>query len=236
MLAMPCFATVASIESVIGLLPIEWRRQLKQATSKQSLKEYVFELLEICAAQPGGFTALLKAVRFYDGGTLQLQALVEELGKLKLQESLPGTETCRANVPARTRLFTGRETELAKLRTALTESRAAAICAVHGMGGVGKTTLATEYVHRYGALYGVIGWFRLADETVKADPAITGTSVRMAAGYAALARELGLVVAVVVAVAVARRTSHGRKGELPDRPAGGAGRADGAERLATGVR
>jgi hypothetical protein len=155
-LALPCFATVASIESVIGLLSVEWRTQIKQASGKQSLKEYVFELLEMCATREGGFSVLLEAVRFYDGGTHQYAALIGKLVNLGLRDSFP--TTCWTNVPPCLMVFAGRDTELEQLHDALTTGGGrAAICAIHGMGGVGKTNVPTEYVHRYRDLYGIVG-------------------------------------------------------------------------------
>jgi hypothetical protein len=53
-------------------------------------------------------------------------------------------------------LFVGRENEFRQLARALTPGSGAAVgvhAAVTGMGGVGKTHLAIEYVHRYGHLY-----------------------------------------------------------------------------------
>ena len=84
------------------------------------------------------------------------------------------------NVPARNPSFTGREEQLARIRQALTgEGGRAAIQALHGMGGVGKTQLAIEYAHRHSGDYDVTWWLDSENTAL------------MTQQYANLAAELG---------------------------------------------
>jgi tetratricopeptide (TPR) repeat protein len=61
-------------------------------------------------------------------------------------------------IPARPARFTGRVDQLAELRAALTGDTPAVVQAVHGMGGVGKTTLALEYAHHHAGDYDIAWW------------------------------------------------------------------------------
>jgi len=63
-------------------------------------------------------------------------------------------------IPARPIRFTGRDDQLAALRAALLAHQPAAVQAVHGMGGVGKTTFALEYAHRHALDYDIAWWIR----------------------------------------------------------------------------
>ncbi|MEV6110357.1 tetratricopeptide repeat protein [Streptomyces sp. NPDC051940] len=95
-----------------------------------------------------------------------------------------------SNLPrAATSLFLGRDRALARLRAALTSKGDAAITqahAVHGLGGVGKSTLALQYAHRYRAEYNVVWWITaespdhidasLAALAVRLDPVWAGTA------------------------------------------------------------
>ena len=77
--------------------------------------------------------------------------------------------------------FTGREDALSELRLALTSGEPAAWKqAAFGMGGVGKTQLAVEYIYRHKPDYRIIWWIH------SEEPAT------MAADYAGLADDLDL--------------------------------------------
>jgi hypothetical protein len=62
------------------------------------------------------------------------------------------------NIPARNPGFTGREQLLAAVREALAAGDKAVVRALHGMWGVGKTQLATEYAHRFSDSYDIAWW------------------------------------------------------------------------------
>ncbi len=67
------------------------------------------------------------------------------------------------NVPARLARFTRREELLDALHGQLNYRGTASVCAVHGLGGVGKTALALEYVHRHAGDFDVVWWLPAED-------------------------------------------------------------------------
>ena len=76
--------------------------------------------------------------------------------------------------------FTGRFEALDSLQRQLGAGTNAAITAVAGMGGIGKTTLAAEYCHRFRWRYAGVWWVRAEQEPV------------MLADLAALGERLGI--------------------------------------------
>ncbi|GIE84633.1 FxSxx-COOH system tetratricopeptide repeat protein [Actinoplanes regularis] len=86
--------------------------------------------------------------------------------------------------PARNPGFTGRDATLEALREQLNASNAqTGPVVLQGIGGVGKTQIAVEYVHRFNADYDIVWWIS-ADQ-----PSLVVTAL------ADLARELGLPIA-----------------------------------------
>ena len=63
----------------------------------------------------------------------------------------------------------GREHHLKELRSKLHEagnSGAFTPVAVHGLGGIGKTTLVVEYAHRYAGDYAGVWWAPAENRTI----------------------------------------------------------------------
>lgn len=96
-----------------------------------------------------------------------------------LQPTLPAM----IGVPHRNLSFTGRETLLSQLHQQLQTkgNSTLAQAALHGLGGIGKTQTAIEYVYRFGTHYRFVLWVVAEEEAA------------ISAAYRSIARELGLV-------------------------------------------
>src|SRR5262249_51809137 len=83
---------------------------------------------------------------------------------------------------SRNPLFAGRAGEVRAAAAALKAGDTAAIAAATGLGGIGKTQLAAEFVHRYGQFFaGGVFWMSFADANgAPAEVAACGGSIGMA--------------------------------------------------------
>ncbi|KIF71238.1 cytochrome C [Streptomyces sp. AcH 505] len=95
-----------------------------------------------------------------------------------------GQPKVMGNVPPKNPNFTGRESLLAAVEQQLREDKTAAVLphALHGMGGVGKSQIAIEYIYRHSHEYSVIWWIPAEHDSL------------ILAALAELARSLGLDV------------------------------------------
>jgi tetratricopeptide (TPR) repeat protein len=88
---------------------------------------------------------------------------MEDVARRERRPTLWGRE-----IPFRNRYFTGREDELAALHSRLAQDSTALIGQppqpVYGMGGIGKTEIATEYAHRHSEDYDLAWWIRAEQE------------------------------------------------------------------------
>jgi len=92
----------------------------------------------------------------------------------------PGNDPQIFEVPARNEKFTGREADLAGLRGQLREygTGAIALVALQGLGGIGKTQVALEYVHRFKTDYDLI-WWLTCDQPALVDASLTDLGERL---------------------------------------------------------
>ena len=94
--------------------------------------------------------------------------------------ALDGTPEVWGTVPARNRLFTGRQEILTQLRDGLASSGRAALVpyAMYGLSGVGKTAIAIEYAYRYQQFYDVVWWIHCSEDQL-IESAIAGLGPRL---------------------------------------------------------
>src|SRR6185369_1831527 len=81
--------------------------------------------------------------------------------------SFPGRAYALSNIPITVpRHFLGRDSDLAAIDAALRQGDGrAAVTALHGLRGVGKTTLAAAYAERHRADYSVTWWIKAETDT-----------------------------------------------------------------------
>lgn len=83
-----------------------------------------------------------------------------------------------ANLPAHAGLFVGRTEALARLDAALAAPGGAVVQAVHGLGGIGKSTLAAYWAANHTADH-VLTWWITADTLTAIDTGLAALAVAM---------------------------------------------------------
>ncbi|TVZ85462.1 tetratricopeptide repeat protein [Streptomyces sp. BK340] len=108
----------------------------------------------------------------------------EALQAAEIVTAAPGT----SNLPPST-MCLGRQEELTWLRRTLTDRREGAITqtgAVHGLGGIGKSTLALHYAHLHRSDYTLIWWINAASPD-EIETSLTSLTQTLVPGWAATA-------------------------------------------------
>jgi len=92
----------------------------------------------------------------------------------------PGAEPRWFQAPVRNARFTGRTQDLQRLRRELRVEGQAVVLpvALQGLGGIGKTQLALEYVHRFKSAYDLVWWIQ-ADPSQFIDTALLDLGVEL---------------------------------------------------------
>jgi tetratricopeptide (TPR) repeat protein len=97
-----------------------------------------------------------------DPGRMAAQDPAADFVPLIHQGDTEGVPPVWGDVPPRNPIFTGRDELLSQLRRQLTSGGTTAIlpATLHGMGGIGKTQIATEYVYRHLQDYDLVWWIQ----------------------------------------------------------------------------
>ncbi|MCA6538451.1 MAG: tetratricopeptide repeat protein [Pseudanabaena sp. M085S1SP2A07QC] len=152
----------ADVARLVGLVKqgIDANLQLGQAIQSDR------QLIQINEGNAKGFQTLVTGgianigIHLNDVNRETLQEVLQEaLGELlkSLQKRIP------SNVRQGSKNFVGREDELAEIHAKLQEGQGVIVCAVEGMGGVGKTELALQYATRYQHEYVARYWLSLRE-------------------------------------------------------------------------
>ena len=172
----------------------EWREAIDRSYDR---RERVVPVLVGRCELPSGFWRL-EPVNLFGVGEertarrrLKARArLAEPVGEGAGFVRYPGRETELVNhIPARNPQFTGRREHLERIRAGLTGNRVALLPqALYGLGGIGKTEIALEYTHRFGADYDLIWWIPADNRTTTREQL---AELGVALGCTDLAADLG---------------------------------------------
>ena len=115
--------------------------------------DHVNHIVRTCCEYPVGLPRLREALHLF-----YVLGQGEDLAPpVQLPRGLWG-------VPRRITGFAGREAAIEELHRRLSEGGAAGLTQqIAGMGGVGKTSVAIEYAHRFEEAYSAVLWFNAAD-------------------------------------------------------------------------
>ncbi|WP_031522428.1 FxSxx-COOH system tetratricopeptide repeat protein [Streptomyces sp. NRRL F-5123] len=153
----------------------EWNAALRRVVPQNS--ERFAAVSVTSAALPSAVAALGAADLWNLGATEAERRLLARLGitpvRAASNDTIGGVGGPRfpleqpevyGGVPRRNTRFTGREELLGELHTTLQQAApGAAVVTLYGLSGVGKTHIATEYVHRFQTEYDAVWWVRAAE-------------------------------------------------------------------------
>ncbi|MEX1656017.1 FxSxx-COOH system tetratricopeptide repeat protein [Streptomyces pseudovenezuelae] len=107
--------------------------------------------------------------------------------------------TIWGNIPPRNPNFTGREELLTQLHHHLLQEGTAAVLphTLHGMGGVGKTTLAVEYIYQRQHEYDVVWWIP-AERTAQISQSLAELALRLGIDFNGGAPDVNSIVVAVL--------------------------------------
>jgi tetratricopeptide (TPR) repeat protein len=158
---------------VVSAAYVARRRRLSLPTARPNLAAYVTpspSLPEFSSAAAVFLSGVpegeaIERLRRLFGLTSRPTDAMALSGSAAARIRYPGSEPLIFEVPARNAQFTGREDDLDRLREQLHDygQGSAPPVALQGLGGVGKTQVALEYVHRFRTDYDVIWWLQCVD-------------------------------------------------------------------------
>lgn len=70
----------------------------------------------------------------------------------------------RSSFPIKTKIFSGRVTEIQIIRANFNKNQLRNIQVISGIGGIGKSQIALEFIHRYESDYDIVYWLDCADK------------------------------------------------------------------------
>ncbi|MEU4806367.1 tetratricopeptide repeat protein [Actinosynnema sp. NPDC023587] len=134
--------------------------------------------------------------RVIQSGVASGEALVYQAGRdltvrsgpvVPMMESVPVVAGV-GRIPVGSGVFVGRAVELERLDAAVAESGRAVVVAVHGLGGVGKSTLAARFAELRAERFSLV-WWVTADSAAAVDEGLAELAVAVAPEVAGLPLE-----------------------------------------------